>query len=226
MAVSHTTTSAVQDYAKAIYSLQSRDGLAVSTNQLAERLGVTPASASGMVRKLAELGLVDHVPYRGTELTPAGERLALTVLRRHRLLESFLAELLDVPWDRVHDEADILEHALSAELEEVIAAKLGDPTHDPHGDPIPTRELAIDEVRTHSLAGLEPGARGTFVRISDADRLMLRYLADRGITPPCQFEVLDRQPFGGPLSVRFGETAHALGGELAVAMRVTLEEEA
>lgn len=219
-----TLTSAVQDYAKAIYSLQSREGLAVGTNQLAARLGVTPASASGMVKKLAELGVVDHVPYRGTQLTPAGERLALTVLRRHRLLESFLAELLDVPWDRVHAEADILEHALSAELEEVIAAKLGDPTHDPHGDPIPTRDLTIDEGTTRSLADLDPGERGIFVRISDSDRLMLRYLAERGITPPSPFEVVERQPFGGPLSVRFGETVHALGGELAVAMRVAPEE--
>ncbi len=219
-----TLTSAVQDYAKAIYSLQSREGLAVGTNQLAARLGVTPASASGMVKKLAELGVVDHVPYRGTQLTPAGERLALTVLRRHRLLESFLAELLDVPWDRVHAEADILEHALSAELEEVIAAKLGDPTHDPHGDPIPTRDLTIDEGTTRSLADLDPGERGIFVRISDSDRLMLRYLAERGITPPSPFEVVERQPFGGPLSVRFGETVHALGGELAVAMRVASEE--
>lgn len=217
-------SSAVQDYAKAIYELQSREGQAVSTNELARRLGVTAASASGMVKKLAELGLVDHVPYRGVDLTPAGERMALEVLRRHRLLELFLFEQLGVPWDRVHDEADILEHALSAELEEVIAATLGNPTRDPHGDPIPTRELAIDEGQTRSLEALTPGDRGVFVRVSDSDPEMLRYLADRGITPPCRFEVVDRQPFGGPLSVRFADTLHAIGGELAKAMRVELAE--
>ena len=222
MAVANVS-SAVQDYAKAIYALQSREGRAVSTNALAARLGVTAASASGMVKKLAELGLVDHVPYRGVDLTPAGERMALEVLRRHRLLELFLSELLDMPWDRVHDEADILEHALSAELEEVIAAKLGDPTRDPHGDPIPTSELAIEEAQTHSLESLAPGDRGTFVRVSDSDPRMLRYLADRGITPPCRLEVVDRQPFGGPLSVRFAEMLHPIGGELARAMRVELD---
>jgi len=213
-------SSAVQDYAKAIYSLESRRGGAVSTNALAERLGVTPASASGMVRRLDELGLVTHVPYRGVRLTPDGQALALEVLRHHRLLELYLSESLGVPWDRVHDEAEVLEHVLSEDLEELIAAKLGDPTHDPHGDPIPTRDGRIEEPATQALDSLESGQRGTFVRVSDSDPEMLRYLAERGVSPGDRLEVVERQPFGGPVFARFGADVHVLGGGLAGAMRV------
>jgi DtxR family transcriptional regulator, Mn-dependent transcriptional regulator len=216
-------TSAVEDYAKAIYSLERRSGDTVSTNALAERLGVTPASASGMVKRLGELGLVEHRPYRGVSLTDEGRRVALEVMRHHRLLELYLVQNLDVPWDRVHAEAEVLEHVLSEELEERIAAKLGDPTHDPHGDPIPSRELTIDERKTESLQSLETGARGVFTRISDSDPEMLRFLAERGIAPGVEFEVVDKQPFDGPLFVRFGRDVHVLGGDLARAMRVELE---
>jgi DtxR family Mn-dependent transcriptional regulator len=215
-------SSAVEDYTKAIYALQQRTPEPVSTNALAERMGVTPASASGMVKRLGELGLVTHVRYRGVSLTDAGRRVALEVIRHHRLLELYLVKSLGVPWDRVHQEAEVLEHVLSEELEELIAAKLGDPTHDPHGDPIPTRDLTIDEAPTSSLESLQPGARGTFVRVSDSDPEMLRYLSDRGIGPGDPFEVIDRQPFGGPLFVRFGSDVHPLGGQLALAMRVEL----
>jgi DtxR family Mn-dependent transcriptional regulator len=213
-------SSAVEDYTKAIYALEARDGQPVSTNALAERLNVTPASASGMVKRLGELGLVAHRPYHGVNLTEAGRRVALEVIRHHRLLELYLVESLGVPWDRVHQEAEVLEHVLSEELEELIAAKLGHPTHDPHGDPIPSRELTIDEARTESLQSLAPGVRGTFTRISDSDPEMLRYLAERGIAPGDALEVLERQPFGGPLFVRFGSEVHTLGGDLARAMRV------
>jgi DtxR family transcriptional regulator, Mn-dependent transcriptional regulator len=216
-------SSAVQDYAKAIYALEQRGGDAVSTNALAERLGVTAASASGMVKRLGELGLVEHRPYRGVSLTDEGRRVALEVMRHHRLLELYLFESLGLPWDRVHQEAEVLEHVLSEELEELIADKLGDPTHDPHGDPIPTRDLTIEEGPTVSLQTLEVGARGTFARISDSDPEMLRFLADRGIAPGDAFEVVDKQPFDGPLFVRFGERVHVLGGELARAMRVDLD---
>lgn len=216
-------TSAVEDYAKAIYALEARaEGAAVSNNALAERLGVTPASASNMVKKLDSLGLVRHVPYRGVALTAEGVRVALEVLRHHRLLETYLAENLGVPWDRVHDEAEVLEHVLSEELEELIAQKLGDPTHDPHGDPIPTRDGQIEEASTVALQALEPGARGLFVRVSDSDPAMLRYLDERRIRPGAQFEVVDKQPFDGPLFARFGDDGevHVLGGSLAAAMRV------
>ena len=213
-------SSAVQDYAKAIYALERRDGETVSTNALADRLGVTAASASGMVKRLGELGLVEHQPYRGVSLTEDGRRVALEVMRHHRLLELYLVETLGVPWDRVHQEAEVLEHVLSEELEELIAAKLGDPTHDPHGDPIPTRDLRIEEGTTQSLQTLEVGARGTFARVSDSDPEMLRFLAEHGIAPGDPLEVVDKQPFDGPLFVRFGEHVQVLGGELARAMRV------
>src|SRR2546423_4211947 len=216
----HEVSSAVEDYAKAIYALESRSKGAVSTNALAERLGVTAASASGMVKKLDELGLVTYAPYHGVELTPQGTKVALEVLRHHRLLELYLAKSLGVPWDRVHDEAEVLEHVPSEELEDLIAAKLGNPTRDPHGDPIPTRDGRIDESSTESLQSLEAGAAGTFVRISDSDPEMLRYLSERGISPGDRFEVVERQPFDGPLFARFGDEVEVLGGALARAMRV------
>src|SRR5207248_2201939 len=144
-----TVSSAIEDYAKAIYALERRAGEAVSTNALADRLGVTAASASGMVKRLCELGLVEHEPYRGVSLTDDGRRVALEVMRHHRLLELYLVQNLGVPWDRVHKEAEVLEHVLSEELEELIAAKLGDPTHDPHGDQIPSRHPTIAQPPTH-----------------------------------------------------------------------------
>lgn len=217
--------AAVEDYTKAIYALETReDGTAVTTNALAERLGVAPASASAMVKKLATLGLVAHQPYHGVQLTPAGHKVALEVLRHHRLLELFLAEELGLSWDRVHAEAEILEHVLSEELEALIAAKLGDPSVDPHGDPIPTRDGLIDEASTDALDALTPGQAGRFCRVSDADPEMLRYLADRGIRPGDAFVVVDKQPFGGPTFARFGTApeVHVLGGALARAMRVEL----
>lgn len=221
-----SASSAIEDYAKAIYALQARDGGPVSTNALADRLGVTAGSASGMVKRLGELGLVDHVPYRGVTLTESGRRVALEVLRHHRLLELYLVESLGVPWDRVHQEAEVLEHVLSEELEALIAAKLGNPTHDPHGDPIPTSDLTLQETPTLTLQSLEPGASGVFTRVSDSDPGMLRFLADRGIAPGERFEVLDKQPFEGPLFVRFGDQVHVLGGQLTSAMRVELTQPA
>ena len=217
-------TEAIQDYAKAIYALQRRgDGHPVATNDLAERLHVTPASVSAMLKKLAERDLVEHVPYRGVLLTPAGERVALEVLRHHRLLELYLAEHLGVPWDRVHQEAEALEHVISEDLEARIAAKLGEPTHDPHGDPIPSVDLEIDEGDARALESLETGATGRVVRVADSDPEMLRYLDKRGVRLGDSLEVVDRQPFGGPLTVRFGTELHTLGGGLAAAMRVELD---
>jgi DtxR family transcriptional regulator, Mn-dependent transcriptional regulator len=210
---------AVENYAKTIYALQQRGGT-VTTNAVAARLGVTAASASGMLKKLTATGLVRHEPYRGVELTEQGERVALEVLRHHRLLELYLADHLDMPWDRVHDEAEVLEHVISEELEALIAAKLGHPTRDPHGDPIPSSDLTIEERATVALASLEAGDRGVFVRVSDADPEMLRYLGEREIAPGDTFEVVDKQPFGGPAFARFGDDTHVLGGALAQAMRV------
>jgi DtxR family transcriptional regulator, Mn-dependent transcriptional regulator len=213
-------STAVQDYAKAIWSLGRRDEEPVSTSAIAERLEVSPASASAMVKRLEALGLLTREPYHGVRLTRAGERVALEVLRHHRLLESYLAEALGMSWDRVHEEAEVLEHAISPELSELIAAKLGNPTHDPHGDPIPTLEGEIDEPPTRALAELRPGERGVFARVSDSDPDMLRYLAELGIAPGDQVEVAGREPFGGPLAVRANGREYALGEQLALAMRV------
>jgi DtxR family transcriptional regulator, Mn-dependent transcriptional regulator len=216
-------SSATEDYAKTIFALQTDLGGPVSTNAVAERLGVTAASASGMLRRLHEHGLVAHRPYHGVELTAAGRRVALRVLRHHRLLETYLARSLGVPWDRVHDEAEVLEHVLSDELEALIAAKLGHPTHDPHGDPIPSADLVLQDSPCVALASLEAGATGVLARVSDSQPEMLRYLAARGIAPGARFEVLERQPFDGPLFVRFGEAVHVLGGDLARAMSVEVQ---
>jgi DtxR family Mn-dependent transcriptional regulator len=219
-------SAAVQDYAKAVYALEARKGSAVSTNELAERLGVTPGSVSAMLRKLSDVGLVEHERYHGVRLTEQGRRVALEVLRHHRLIELFLAEELGMPWDRVHAEAEVLEHVISEELEGLIAAKLGDPTRDPHGDPIPSAELELPE-RDHSrsLYSLHEGEGGVFVRVSDADPEMLRYLSRQGISPGDRVTVTERQPFDGPLVVSFsgGEREQAIGGQLARAMRVVLD---
>jgi DtxR family Mn-dependent transcriptional regulator len=219
-------TPAIEDYAKAIFSLETRGEEPVSTNALAERLGITPGSVSAMLKRLGELGVLTHVPYRGVRLTEDGRRIALEVIRHHRLLESYLAEALGMPWDQVHAEAEVLEHVLSEDLEALIAAKLGHPTVDPHGDPIPTAELELEEPLTDRMESLQPGDEGLFVRVSDSDPEMLRYLAARGIAPGERFLVRDRQPFGGPLFVLFGKREHAIGGELAGAMRVEVESRA
>src|ERR1700690_1398864 len=208
-------TPAIKHYAKGIFALESRSDEPVATNALAERLGITPGSVSAMLKKLDELGLITHVPYRGVRLTADGRRLALEVIRPHRLVESFLADALGMPWDRVHAEAEVLEHVLSEDLEQLIAAKLGHPTVDPHGDPIPSADLELEERSTHSMESLRPGDEGVFVRVSDSDPAMLRYLAGCGISPGDRFSVRDRQPFGGPLFVLFGERELAIRGQLA-----------
>lgn len=219
MGISVRPSAAVEDYAKAIYSLERRNAAPVTTSELAERLGVSAASASGMVKKLGELGLVEHEPYRGVELTPAGEKVALEVIRHHRLLELLLADL-GVPWDRVHQEAEVLEHHISEELEELIASRFGDPTHDPHGDPIPSADLRIEEGSTTLLCDLAPGQAGRFVRVSDSDPEILRHLAGLGVAPGDRFRVVRQEPFEGPLVVDFGGREHALGAGLTRAMRV------
>ena len=167
-------TAPVEDYLKAVYDLE-RTGGAAATNDIAHRLGVAPASVSGMVRRLAEQGLLTYERYRGVRLTPDGRRAALRTLRRHRILECYLATVLGYPWDGVHEEAERLEHAASDALIDRMAAALGDPAFDPHGAPIPTREGAVDERHHVALADLAPGARARVVRVSDEDGELLRY---------------------------------------------------
>ena len=213
-------TAAVEDYAKAIYSLTGWGPETASTNDLADRLGVKAGSVSAMIKKLDEAGLVERVPYHGVRLTAEGTRVALAVLRRHRLLELFLAEVLDVPWERVHDEAEVLEHALSEDLTELISVKLGDPAYDPHGDPIPDRDLTVEDIATENLAALAPGDRARFARVSDSNSEMLAYLSECGISVGDNLEMVERQPFDGPVSILIEGDTHVLGLTLAQAMRV------
>jgi DtxR family Mn-dependent transcriptional regulator len=205
-------STSVEDYTKAIYALEERHGVA-STTALAERLGVSAPAVSAMVKKLAALGYVSHVRYRGVRLTDEGRRVALEVLRHHRLLETYLVEELGVPWDRVHAEAEVLEHVLSEGLEERIAAKLGEPTHDPHGDPIPAADGTVVEPTTVALTALAAGDRGRFVRVSDSDPAVLRELAELGIRPGDELEVV-------PGGIRTGSATVRLRPALAGAMRV------
>lgn len=216
-------SEAVEDYLKAIHGLQARgdEGL-VKTNAIARRLGVTPASASSMVAKLADLSLVTHVSYRGARLTPKGERIALEVVRHHRLLETYLAEAFGMPWDRVHEEAEVLEHHISEELEQRIASVLNHPTRDPHGDPIPTEDLALPTESTVALSDLVPGQTARFTRVSDSDPAILAYLAEQDIMPGAALLVTDKQPFHGPLFVQIGEHRQVLGDTLARAMQMRL----
>jgi DtxR family transcriptional regulator, Mn-dependent transcriptional regulator len=213
-------TEAVEDYAKAIYSLAGRTQGPVGTSALAERLGVSPGTVTAMLKRMDEMGLVEHEPYRGATLTPSGEKVALEVIRHHRLLEAYLSEALGMPWDRIHDEAEVLEHYISEDLEDRMAAALGNPTVDPHGDPIPDRRLSLETDEGVALRALKPGATAVLRRVSDSDPEMLRYLADRGIRPGVELRVTDVQPFGGPVFVEVDGKEHALGGELAEKMRV------
>lgn len=214
------TNEGAENYAKAIYHLQGRGSEPVHTTAVADRLGVTSASASAMLKRLSDEGLVDYEPYHGARLTTKGELVALETIRHHRLIELFLAEVLGMPWDRVHEEAEVLEHHISEELEELIAAKLGQPDLDPHGDPIPDRDLAITSDDSVPLTELVPGERGTFTRVSDSDAEMLRYLTEREIQPGARLLVKEREPFGGAVVVQIARRTHRLGPQLAGSMRV------
>ena len=207
-------TDAVQDYLKAIYALES-EGTHVTTSALATRMRVSAPSATAMTKRLAELGLVERRPYKGVALTDDGRRGALEVLRHHRLLERYLADRLGLSIDEVHAEADRLEHALSEELEAKIDAELGYPTHDPHGDPIPDRDLRVRAVRDRSLAELAPAEPSVVSRVPDRDPDLLRYLRELGLTPGAEVELVSIAPFGGPVTLRTGTGEHAISRELA-----------
>jgi DtxR family Mn-dependent transcriptional regulator len=205
---------AAQDYLKAIYALESADER-VTTSALAHRMGVSAPSATAMAKRLADLGLVERAPYRGVELTERGRLGALEVLRHHRLLERYLVDRLGLSLDEVHAEAELLEHALSEELEARIDAELGFPTHDPHGDPIPDSELRLEATRERSLLDLGPGAPTTISRVPDGDAQLLRYLEELALVPGRDAEVVSVAPFGGPVTVRTGNGEHAISRELA-----------
>lgn len=207
-------SKAVEDYLKTIYQIQYEQGK-VATTVLAERLGVAPASVTGMIKKLADMHLVVHEPYQGVVLTEVGQKIALEVLRHHRLIELFLAEALGVPWDRVHEEANKIEHVLSEDLEDRMDALLGHPTTDPHGAPIPARDGSIDQPDCVPLADLKPGQKALVAEVSDHDAALLRYLGELGLYPKVKVRVIAVAPFDGPLTIRVGEAEHALGREAA-----------
>lgn len=218
------STKAIEDYAKAIYKLQQRADR-VSTSALAEHLAVTPASVSGMLRKLEELNLIEYEPYRGVELTAPGMKVALEVIRHHRLIELFLAESLGLGWDEVHAEAERLEHVISEQLEDHIDRALGHPRFDPHGDPIPTRDGTIVERVLTPLAETEVGAEVLVAQVSDHDPELLRYLGDRGLYPGTRLRVLGAEPFEGPLTIEVDGESVVLGRAVARYVRVVASEE-
>ncbi|HEX6965384.1 MAG TPA: metal-dependent transcriptional regulator [Gemmatimonadaceae bacterium] len=201
--VPETYTAPVENYLKVIYEIERASGAAATTD-IAQRLDIAPASVSGMVRRLADQGLLEHERYRGVKLTEEGRRVALRTIRRHRVIESYLTRALGYPWDLVHDEAERLEHAASDELVDRMAAAIGEPTVDPHGAPIPTREGEIDEQSYIALTDLEPGEHGRVVRVSDDDAARLRYLGELGLRPGAAVVLVDRAPYGGPVTVRVG----------------------
>jgi DtxR family Mn-dependent transcriptional regulator len=213
-------TGQAEDYLKSIYDLE-QSGEAAATTDIAAELGIAAASVSGMIRRLARLGLVKVERYRGARLTPTGRQLALQLLRRHRIIECYLTQRLGYGWDNVHDEAERLEHAASPELIERMAEAMGNPTEDPHGAPIPTAAGRVDERRLKTIADLAVGAKARVVRVSDGDPAFLRYLGALGIRPGASVKVAAKEPFDGPLELVVGRSRHAMG--LAAAGRVYIE---
>jgi DtxR family Mn-dependent transcriptional regulator len=208
------TTPAVEDYLKAIYDL-SREGRPVSTSAIAERLGVAAASVTGMLKRLADQGLVDHIRYHGSRLTEDGLENAIRTIRRHRIIELFLVNVLGFTWDRVHEEAERLEHAVSDELVNRMAQKLGEPVADPHGAPIPSASGEIHEPAWASLATLGVNRPATLRRVQDENAEMLRYLAELSLTPGARIEVIRESPFNGPLTIRVDDRIQVISLELA-----------
>jgi DtxR family transcriptional regulator, Mn-dependent transcriptional regulator len=212
-------TGPVEDYLKTIYEI-GRGTVAVATNDIAQRLNIAPASVSGMVRRLAEQGLLGYERYRGVTLTDAGRRAALRTIRRHRIIESYLSSALEYPWDRVHDEAERLEHAASDELVDRMAKAIGEPVVDPHGAPIPSREGLMDETVYLTLDQLGAGYGARVVRVSDDDPEMLRYLAELEIIPGTELVVVSQAPYQGPISLRISGQLLAIGPALAAQVMV------
>jgi DtxR family Mn-dependent transcriptional regulator len=216
-------SASAEDYLKAIYAIgKAQDPVTISA--LAERLGVTPPSVSGMVRRLAEQNFLVHEPYRGVTLTELGRQKALETLRRHRVIETYLAAILGYSWDRVHAEAERLEHAASDELIDRMADALGEPTTDPHGAPIPTREGLVDETIYRTLDSLELEESGRVMRVIHEDPAMLRYLDELDLRPGVEVRVKARAPFGGPLTVEVYGSRKFVAPSLAAQVLVTMPD--
>lgn len=204
-------TQSIEDYLKAVYEL-SNQGKRASTTELAAYLNITPASVTGMLKKLSttEPPLVEYRKHHGVVLTEAGEKVALETIRHHRLLELFLHQILDYPWDEVHDEADRLEHVISEKFERAIASALGNPRHDPHGDPIPSLELTLPEDTDLQLGELRPPQSGRVTRVRDTDPELLRYLHDLGVVPDAEIKVLSYSEFDGNLEIKVSGVAKSI----------------
>jgi len=206
--------AAAQDYLKTIYKIALTEERA-TPSLVAERLGVSAAAVTKMLRRLQELKLVNYTRNQELSLTMAGEKVALEIIRHHRLLEAYLMEALGYTWDQVDAEAEKLEHVISEEFEDRIDQLLGYPSHDPHGDPIPTKDGHMEWVRHRTLTEMEPGQSSVICRVADRDPAMLRYLGDLGLYPAAPVEMLGKAPYGGPLRVRVDGVEHAIGKELA-----------
>ena len=215
-----TYTMSVEDYLKAIYELSQRTGSAVTT-EVASRLAVATASVSAMVRKLTGQGLVAHERYGALRLTKKGRTVALQMLRRHRVIESYLVSALGYAWDEVHEEAERLEHAASPELVNRMAAAIGEPAVDPHGAPIPTAHGTLEEPKVRSLGDLAVGDRAQIARVEDEDPALLRYLASLRFLPGAAVQLVKREPFEGPLTIRVGQKTHVIGPALAARVFVS-----
>ncbi|MET3143390.1 UNVERIFIED_ORG: DtxR family Mn-dependent transcriptional regulator [Arthrobacter sp. UYEF2] len=208
-------SSSIEDYVKVIYGFTEWQDKPITSSQLAQRLGVANSSVSEMVRKLKDQGLVDHKPYSAITLTDSGVRLALSMVRRHRLIETYLVQEFGYSWDEVHDEAELLEHAVSDTFIERMAAKLGNPQRDPHGDPIPAADGTVLLPKAHLLGELDPGHTGRITRISDENPDLLRYLSAEEIDLDAEVEVVGRKPFGGALVVRINSPGRKRDYDLA-----------
>jgi DtxR family Mn-dependent transcriptional regulator len=215
------TSSNVEDYLKAIYNLCGADQTA-STSAIADKLGIAAGSVTGMIKRLADQGLVEHMPYYGARLTVAGERQAISLIRRHRILEMFLVQVLGYTWDRVHEEAERLEHAVSDDLIDRMAHVLGSPTVDPHGAPIPASGKAFVDRQYPTLDKLDVGCSAVLRRVRDEDPAALRYLAELNMMPGTEVTLTERGPFNGPLYIRVGEKNHVVSSELAQSVQVEM----
>ena len=213
-------SATAEDYLKAIYAI-GKGHTTVTIGALAERLGVTAPSVSGMVKRLADQSYLTHEPYHGVTLTELGRHRALETLRRHRVIETYLASILGYSWDRVHAEAERLEHAVSDELIDRMAEALGQPTTDPHGAPIPTRDGSVDETVYRPLETLEVEESGRVVRVIQEDAAMLRYLDELGLRPGAEVRVTARAPFGGPMTVEVYGSRKFVAPSLAAQVLVT-----
>lgn len=225
MQIEENLSEAIQDYLKAIYEL-STNGEPTSTNQIAERLNVAPASVTGMLKRLASLEppLVDYRKHHGVQLTPEGEQISLQILRKHRLLEQFLVKILGYTWDEIHDEAERLEHAVSFRFVDRLALLLNEPDFDPHGDPIPDRDLQLPEMKVVYLNDVKEGQRAVVRRVLNGNPALLRYLSDLGVQPGAKLVVIAQVPFDRTVRIHVDgkDTEQVLGPEINRLLQVEI----